>query len=127
FVGRDVANVGNDVRGLSSFGANIVGGLLQGLFAAAGEKNIGAEFGEAEGHGAAEAGAASGNKHCAVFQQVGLVHGDTSVVRHTILHVSASTARLSCEGDVSSRWVGLSCGQGGRALEPPPPHRAVLW
>ena len=67
FNGCEVANVGDAVGGLRAFGANVVGGLLQGFFAAAGEKNIGAEFGEAQGHGAAEAGAASGDEDCAAF------------------------------------------------------------
>ena len=64
-------------------------GLLQGLFAAAGEEDVGAEFGEAESHGAAEAGAASGDEDCAAFQKVGLVHRNASVISRIILGASA--------------------------------------
>src|SRR5580704_10840054 len=94
FDGREVANVGDAVGGLSAFGTNVVSGFLQGLFAAAGEKNIGAKFGEAQSHRAAQAGAASGDENCAAFQQVGLVHGMPPLIsRHYSWRIRAFTAR----------------------------------
>src|SRR4029077_8479533 len=108
FDGSVIANVGDGVTGLPALRANVIRGLLERLFATAGEKNIGAEFSEAESHRAAEAGAAAGDKDRAAFQQIWLVHRNASIVIlagsfflravRTARQIRASKAKHNCKG-----------------------------
>jgi hypothetical protein len=66
--GSGVTDVAGGEGGMAAGGADFVSGFLEGLFAAAGEKKSRAELGEAQGHRAAQAGAATGDENDAVFQ-----------------------------------------------------------
>jgi hypothetical protein len=59
---------------------------------ASGDENPRAEFGKTQRHRAAQARAAAGDEHNAVLQQIGLIHGVTSV-KAAIMHGGMSKCR----------------------------------
>src|SRR5208337_4186864 len=104
FDGVVLPDVACGVSGRAAIVVNLFAGLFEGFFAASDEEEPRPELGEVQGHGAAEASAATGQKDGAAFEKIGLKHGGTTFRNEIVSGYSAAAAQAA--GTV--RWQGNS-------------------